>query len=53
MKILIDTNIVIDVLEKRMPFYEESKSLLDLTNFMELEAYVSASAITDIYTRIR
>ena len=49
MKILLDTNIVIDVLVKRMPFYESSKSVLDLTNYAEIDEYVSASAVTDIF----
>ncbi len=49
MKILLDTNIVIDVLVKRMPFFESSKFVLDLANYAEIEEYVSASAVTDIF----
>lgn len=49
MKILLDTNIVLDVLLKRHTFYELSKSVMDLASFEEIELYVSASAITDIY----
>ena len=49
MKILIDTNIVLDVMLKREPFYELSLQILGLTKKDDIAEYVSASAITDIY----
>ena len=49
MKILIDTNIVLDVMLKREPFYKLSLEILSLTKKDDVEEYVSASAITDIY----
>ena len=49
MKILIDTNIVLDVMLKREPFYRASAEILGLTKRDTIEEYVSASAITDIY----
>ena len=49
MKILIDTNIVLDVMIKREPFYKLSMEILSLTKKDDIEEYVSASAITDIY----
>ena len=49
MKILVDTNIVLDVMLKREPFYRLSLEILGLTKRDEVEEYVSASAITDIY----
>lgn len=49
MKILIDTNIVLDVMLKREPFYQLSLEILSLTKKDDVEEYVSASAITDIY----
>ena len=49
MKILIDTNIVLDVMLKREPFYKLSLEILRLTKKDDVEEYVSASAITDIY----
>ena len=49
MKILVDTNIVLDVMLKREPFYKSSLEILGLTKRDDVEEYVPASAITDIY----
>lgn len=49
MKILVDTNIVLDVMLKREPFYKSSLEILGLSKRGDIEEYVSASAITDIY----
>lgn len=49
MKILIDTNIVLDVMLRREPFYKLSLEILRLAKKDDIEEYVSASAITDIY----
>lgn len=49
MKYLIDTNVIFDVLLKREPFYKSCASVLTLARRKEIELYVSASAITDIY----
>lgn len=46
---LIDTNIVLDVMLKREPFYKVSREILSLAKKDDVEEYVSASAITDIY----
>lgn len=49
MKLLIDTNIVLDVLLDRAPFCKAAISTLALVQRDDVEEYVSASAITDIY----
>ncbi len=49
MKYLIDINVILDVLLKREPFYKSCASVLTLARRKEIELYVSASAITDIY----
>ena len=49
MKVLIDTNIALDVLLKRIPHYEKSAKVLVLSEKREIDAYISASAVTDIY----
>ncbi len=49
MKILIDTNVVLDVLLKRKPFYSAAVGVLALAKKNHVQEYVSASAITDIY----
>jgi predicted nucleic acid-binding protein len=49
MKILIDTNVVLDVILKREPFYKDAVDVLSLAKRNDVEEYVSASAVTDIY----
>lgn len=49
MKLLIDTNIVLDVLLKREPFYNNAIGVMYLAQYSNIQEYVSASAITDIY----
>lgn len=49
MKLLIDTNIVLDILLKREPFYKASMDVLNLAQRPDMQEYISASAVTDIY----
>lgn len=49
MKILIDTNVVLDILLKREPFYTKAAEVLKLVAKENIQEFVSASAITDIY----
>ena len=49
MKLLIDTNIVLDVLLKREPFYQDAVKVMNLAQYDDVREYVSASAVTDIY----
>lgn len=49
MKLLIDTNIVLDVLLKREPFYQDAVKVMNLAQYEDIQEYVSASAVTDIY----
>ena len=49
MKLLIDTNVVLDVLLRREPFFGKSTEVLNLVQRDDVREYVSASAITDIY----
>lgn len=48
MKVLIDTNIVIDVLAKREPFCKMSAQILRLSEAGKITAFISASSVTDI-----
>ena len=49
MDVLIDTNVAIDVLIHREPFFEKSQLVL-LASFNKIvNGYISASAITDIF----
>jgi predicted nucleic acid-binding protein len=49
MKVLFDTNIVIDILKRREPFYENSNRVLMLIINEKIEGIIGTSAITDIY----
>lgn len=49
MRLLIDTNVVLDVLLKRQPFFETAGDVLKLCERDDIQEYVSASAVTDIY----
>jgi predicted nucleic acid-binding protein len=49
MKVLIDTNIIIDILERREPFFQDSYNLIQLAVQGKLEAFMSAGSVTDVY----
>jgi len=53
-KIFIDTNIVIDLLSRREPFYEEAAELFSLADRKQIELAVSALTIANTsYTLLR
>jgi len=47
-RVLIDTNIIVDIATRRDPFFEHSSKVLKLAIEGKITAYVSASAVTDI-----
>jgi len=49
MIIIIDTNIILDVLIHKEPFYSESELVLLASEQKYVDGYVTASAITDIF----
>jgi predicted nucleic acid-binding protein len=49
MKILIDTNVIIDILEHREPFFKDSYKVIQLSLEGKLEAVMSVGAVTDVY----
>lgn len=53
MKIMCDTNVIIDVLLEREPFVEDSCNVLRLCEEHKVDGFVSASSITDIYYLVR
>ncbi len=53
MKIMCDTNVIIDVLLDREPFVEDSYKVLNLCEEHRLDGFVSASSITDIFYLVR
>ena len=49
MKLLIDTNVVLDVLLRREPYFEYAAKLQVLSEKGYIRNYVSASAVTDTF----
>jgi len=49
MKLLIDSNVILDVLLKREPYYKNSVKLNILAEKGYVTCYVSASSVTDIF----
>lgn len=49
MRALIDTNVVIDVLQKREPFFSDSYAVLGACAKEELEGCFTAKAVTDVF----
>lgn len=49
MKVLLDTNIILDFALERQPFYGESEQVFILAQQRQIEGYVSASTFGDLY----
>ena len=53
MKIMIDTNVVLDVLLRREPFFQASYEVMKRSALEQVEGFVSATAATDIFYLLR
>ena len=53
MRLMIDTNIILDVLLEREPFFGNSKTILDLCESRKIKGFISASTATDIFYLVR
>lgn len=53
MRLMIDTNVFLDVLAEREPFYANSKAVLELCENKKVYGFLSASSATDIFYLIR
>jgi len=49
MKIMLDTNVILDIIEKREPFFSDSYQVFLKSAAGEYEAIIGASSVTDIY----
>ena len=49
MKILIDTNVVLDFLLQRDPFFQEAERLFQAISQNRVSGYVTATTLTDIF----
>ncbi|EKV56949.1 PIN domain-containing protein [Brachyspira hampsonii] len=52
-RILIDTNIILDYLMNRDPFFENSKKIIDLCVNNIIECYIAAHTITNLFYILR
>ena len=53
MKVLIDTNVIVDVALEREPFYAESDRILSFVEESQIQGYVSTLTFSDLYYIIR
>jgi predicted nucleic acid-binding protein len=47
--VFIDTNVLVDFLDQRQPFYEASVSIMAMSEKAEFQGYVSAISYNNIY----
>ena len=53
MRVLIDTNVVLDLLQEREPFVENAARLFERIDAGEIEGFITATTITNIYYIVR
>jgi predicted nucleic acid-binding protein len=53
MRVLIDTNVVLDFLQDREPFVENAARLFERIDAGEIEGFIAATTITNIYYIVR
>lgn len=53
MRVLIDTNVVLDFLQEREPFVENAARLFKHIDAGEVEGFIAATTITNIYYIVR
>jgi predicted nucleic acid-binding protein len=52
-KVLLDTNIIVDIALERQPFFANSETVLSFVEERQIEGYISASSFGDLYYIIR
>ncbi|MHC6203640.1 PIN domain-containing protein [Breznakiellaceae bacterium SP9] len=53
MKVLFDTNTIVDIITEREPFFKQSYDVFALAAREYIEGIVSANSITDVYYIVR
>lgn len=53
MRVVLDTNVIIDAVASRQPFCEEAKEILLMVSEEKISGYVTANSIKDIFYVIR
>ena len=49
MRVLLDTNIILDFFLEREPFFHETSKLFDAMSDQQIEGFITASSVTDIF----
>jgi predicted nucleic acid-binding protein len=49
MRVLLDTNVVLDAIAKREPFWADAQKIVNFILDNKLEGYITANTITDIH----
>ena len=52
-KVMIDLNVILDVLQKRDPFYETSAALLATAETGHIQGYIAAHGVTTLFYLIQ
>lgn len=53
MRVLLDTNIILDALLQREPFVRDAKALFEAIESQRVIGYVTATTLTDIFYIVR
>ena len=53
MKVLVDTNVILDGFLERELFVEDAKALLNAIQSQQIEGFVTATTLTDIFYIVR
>ena len=51
--VLFDTNIILDILEKRLPFYDSSKSVFERCVSGDIIGYIALHSVSNIFYILR
>jgi predicted nucleic acid-binding protein len=53
MKVLLDTNIILDVILQRQPYFEDAIEILRLSDMGDIDSFITANSITDVFYVLR
>ena len=53
MRVLVDTNVILDALLEREPFVADARALLEAIRLERVTGYVTATTLTDIFYIVR
>ena len=53
MNVLVDTNVVLDVLLERQPFYKNSRAIFQFASLKRIRGYLASVSMTNIFYLLR